>query len=71
LQKAQRPAAKRELVDFARQMHGLNLRAACQILNLSRSVYRYRPDTTKDIPVIEAIQAVIAEFLGWGSPKVY
>ena len=52
-------------------MHGLSLRAACQILNLSRSVYRYRPDTSKDMPVIEAIQAVVEEFPGWGFPKVY
>ncbi len=52
-------------------MHGLSLMAACQILNLSRSVYRYRPDSTKDMPVIEAIQDVVEEFPGWGFPKVF
>jgi putative transposase len=29
------------------------------MLNLSRSVYRYRPDTNRDLPVIAAIQAVL------------
>jgi putative transposase len=54
--------AKRELVDYARQQHGLSLRAACQILQLSRSVYHYRPDTVRDQPVIEAIKAVVEDF---------
>ena len=64
------PAAKRELVDYARDQ-GLSLRSACEILNLSRSVYRYRPDTTKDLPVIEAIQDVVEENPGWGFPKIF
>jgi putative transposase len=62
---------KRELVDYARQVHGLSLRSACQILNLSRSVYRYRPDTARDQPVIEAIQDVVEDSPGWGFPKVF
>jgi putative transposase len=62
---------KRELVDFARQAHGLSLRSACQILNLSRSVYRYRPDTARDTHVIEAIQEIVEESPGWGFPKVF
>jgi putative transposase len=40
---ALRPAEKRELVDYARDTHGLSLRSACDILRLRRSVYRYRP----------------------------
>ena len=58
-------------MDYAREVHGLSLRAACQILQLSRSVYRYRPGTDKDIPVIEAIQSVVEESPGWGFPKVF
>jgi len=57
-------------VDYAREQ-GLSLRAACQMLNFSRSVYRYRPDTTRDVPVIEAIQDIVEEFPGWGFPKVF
>ena len=41
------------------------------MLNLSRSVYRYRPDTSKDMPVIEAIQDIVEDFPGWGFPKIY
>ena len=37
------PAVKRQLVDYARQEYDLSLPAACNILDLSRSVYRYRP----------------------------
>jgi len=29
------------------------------MLNLSRSVYRYRADTNRDLPVIMAIQGVL------------
>ena len=62
---------KRQLVDYARQEHDLSLRAACDILDLSRSVYHYRPDTSKDLPVIEAIQSIVEESPGWGFPKVF
>ena len=62
---------KRELVDYARQQLGLSLRSACQILNLSRSVYRYRPDAARDQSVIEAIQHVVEDSPGWGFPKVF
>jgi putative transposase len=58
-------------MDFARQAHGLSLRSACQLLNLSRSVYRYRPDATKDMPVVEAIQSVIEDNPGFGFPKTF
>lgn len=62
---------KRQLVDYAMQEHGLSQRAACEIVDISRSVYHYRPDTRKDIPVIEAIQGVVEESPGWGFPKIF
>lgn len=62
---------KRQLVDYARQEHDLSLRAACDILDLSRSVYHYRPDTSKDLPIIETIQGIVEEFPGWGFPKIF
>ena len=52
-------------------MRGLSLRSACQILNLSRSVYRYRPNANRDMPVIEAIQATVEDSPGWGFPKIF
>lgn len=57
-------------MDYARDQ-GLSLRAACQILHLSRSVYRYRPDMSKDLPVVEAIQGVVEDNPGWGFPKIF
>ena len=62
---------KRKLVDYARDEHGLSLRGACEILNLSSSVYRYRPKPNRDLPVVEAIQAVVEEWPGWGFPKIF
>jgi putative transposase len=55
---------------LARGEHGLSLRIACQVLNISRSEYHYRPNTDKDIPVIEAIQEVVADYPACGFSKV-
>ena len=41
------------------------------MLNLSRSVYRYRPDTNRDLPVIAAIQAVLEIHPGYGFGKLF
>ena len=57
---------KRGLVDYAQQAHGISQRAACEMLRISRSVYRYQPDTDRDLPVVEAIQAVLEINLGYG-----
>jgi putative transposase len=62
---------KRELVDYTREMHKLSLTAACEMLGISRSVYRYRPQPNKDLPVVEAIQQVIEENPGFGFPKTF
>jgi putative transposase len=69
--KAFRPAEKRELVDYARQSHNLSLRRACEILNLSCSVYRYRPKPNRNLPVIGAIQNIVEESPDWGFPKLF
>ena len=62
---------KRELVDYARDTHQLSTTAACETLGISRSVYRYRPQQSKDLPVIEAIRGVIEENPGFGFPKTF
>src|SRR5210317_315571 len=41
------------------------------MLNLSRSVYRYRPDTNRDLPVIAAIQAALEIHPGYGFGKLF
>ena len=58
-------------MDYARAEHNLSLRAACQVVGISRSVYHYRPNTEKDVPVIEAIQAVVADYPAYGFSKVF
>lgn len=58
-------------MDVAQQAHGISLRAACEMLNLSRSVYCYRPDTNRDLPVIAAIQAVLEIHPGYGFGKMF
>ena len=58
-------------MDCARDEHGRSLRGACEILKLSHSVYRYRPKPNRDLPVVEAIQAIVEEWPGWGFPKLF
>jgi putative transposase len=50
-----KPQAKREVVQALRQEHHLSERRACQAVGLSRSVYRYQPDTTADQPIVEVL----------------
>lgn len=59
--KALKPVFKRELVAHLITTFGLSIRQACRRLNLSRTVYHYRPDTTRDEPVIFALQSAEAE----------
>ena len=49
----------------------LSIRQACRSLNLIRTVYHYRPDTTRDEPVIVALQAVAERYLRYGFPKLF
>ncbi|ECP9597583.1 transposase, partial [Salmonella enterica subsp. enterica] len=45
---------------------GLSIRQDCRSLNLS-----YRPDTTRDEPVIVALQAVAERYPRYGFPKLF
>ena len=40
-------------------------------MNLSRTVYHYRPDTTRDEPVIVALQVVAGRYPRYGFPKLF
>lgn len=53
------------------QQFGLSIRAACQILSLSRSVYSYQPDTTRDDPVIAALQNAVERYPRYGFKKLF
>lgn len=69
--KALKPAFKRKLVAHLITTFGLSIRQACRSLNLSRTVHHYRPDTTRDEPVIVALQAVAGRYPRYGFPKLY
>ena len=69
--KALKPACKRELVTHLITTSGLSIRQACRSLNLSRTVYHYRPDTTRDEPVISALQTAAERYPRYGFPKSF
>lgn len=69
--KALKPAFKRELVTHLTTTSALSIRQACRTLNLSRTVYHYCPDTTRDEPVILALQAVTERYPRYGFPKLF
>ena len=62
---------RRELVDYAQRHHGVSLRLACRAVGISDSVYRYRPDTRKDEPVIQALQAAVERYPAYGFSKLF
>jgi len=59
------------LVDHARQEHGLSIRSACDVIRISRSVYYYEPDVSKDDAVIAEVQAVVVRYPAYGFSKVF
>jgi len=50
---------------------GISLRIVCQALCLSRSVYRYRPDCTKDDPVIAVLLELTDHYPRYGFGKLF
>lgn len=50
---------------------GLSIRQACRSLNLSRTVYHYRQDTTRNEPVISALQAAAERYPRYSFPKLF
>ena len=46
---------KRELVDYLKAEHDISHRLACDIVNISRSSYAYKPDMQRNQPVMDAL----------------
>ena len=40
----------------------MSIRGACQVFSISRTVYRYQPDETRDGPVIKALQELAERY---------
>ena len=59
------------MVDLMHQEHSLSIRAACRTINISRTVYCYRPDTDKDQPVIEALLELVDRYPRYGFGKLF
>ncbi len=59
------------MINYAREEHGLTIRGACRAVNLSRTVYHYRPDDSKDLPVIEEILKLVDKYPRYGFSKLY
>ena len=69
--KALKPPYKRELVTHLITTSGLSIRQTCRSLNQSRTVFHYRPDTTRDESVIVALQVGAERYPRYGSPKLF
>lgn len=54
------------LVDYAMSEHQASLVRGCRVMSISRSSYRYQPDTAKDLPVIKALQQLAETHPRWG-----
>lgn len=61
---------RRELVAYAIEAHGLSTRHACRLLNLSRSVYGYRPKRPDDGEIIEQLLQIAERKPRWGFGKM-
>lgn len=59
------------MVDFAIQAHGMSIRGACVVFGISRTVYRYQPDETRDESVIQALQELAERFPRYGFGKMF
>jgi putative transposase len=66
LKKALKPAIKRELVSYLTAQFAMSLRQACRTLSLSRTVFRYQPDTRRDEPVIMALTVAAERYPRYG-----
>ena len=68
--KAVKSAIRRELVNYARELHGASLRFACCVVDISDSVYRYQPDRTRDDKVIAKLMGAVERYPAYGFSKL-
>lgn len=67
------PSARREAIRIMTEEHGVSVTRACQAARLSRAAF-YKPgmdQMTRDIELVEALQAVVAEDPRWGFWKCH
>ncbi len=59
------------MVDYAREAHSSSIRRACRVVGISDSTYRYKPDTSRDEPVILKLQEVNERYPAHGFDKLF
>ena len=59
------------MVDFAREAHSSSIRRACRVVGISDSVYRYKPDISRDEPVILKLQEANERYPAHGFDKLF
>ena len=69
--KALKPAIKRELVSYLTAQFAMSLRQASRTMSLSRTVFRYQPDTRRDEPVIMALTVAAERYPRYGFNKLF
>lgn len=69
--KALKPAIKRELVSYLTTQFTMSIRQACRMLSLSRTVFRYQPDTRRDEPVIQRLTEAAERYPRYGFKKAF
>lgn len=66
-----KPRVKRLAVSHARESLGLSERKACQLVNISDSVYRYRPKEGNDSALRERLRDLAGERRRFGSLRLH
>lgn len=62
------PEARREAVAHAKQKFGLSERQACELMEISRSVLRYRPRPDRNAALREKLKTLAKKRSRWGCP---
>ena len=58
-------------MDFAKESLGASLRIACDAVSLSRTVYHYQPDSTRDDQVIKVLLELAERYPQYGFGKMF
>ena len=59
------------MVDYAREEYNVSIRFACRTMSMSRTVYGYKPDLTKDDPVIKVLLELADKYPRYGFGKMF
>ena len=65
------PEARREAVEYVRNVHGLSERQACRLIGISRSVRRYRRRSDRNVALRQAPKELASKKRKWGCPLLF